>query len=329
MKRLWMKVCVFALSWLTASAALAASPVAVLKSFDPALGQLPESITADDAGNLYFSMAGALQKYTTDHRLVTVSQLPIPVEQGAVALGVKVGPDGYVYVASASFNPALSASAVWRVSPADGEASLFASLPQESIPNDLVFDRQGNLYLTDSSQGQIWKIDSDGNAEVWFAHPLLLGNPQAPIAGSPLGANGIAFDRFRRYLYVVNTDYGRIVRIGFRHGQPKGIEVVTSSDLLVGADGIAFDALGDLYVAVNAADRVAVVSPLGPVFVLATGAPLDAPSSLVFGAGRFDRHALYITNFAILRANGAKPGTPQPSLAVMPVLIPGLELRGP
>jgi sugar lactone lactonase YvrE len=329
MRRIASIFCVLALSLLTAGAALAGSPVTVLQAFNPALGQLPESITTDDDGNLYFSMGGTLQKYTTDHRLVTVAQLPIPVEQGAATLGVKVGPDGYVYVVSASFNPALSAAAVWRVSPTDGQASLFVSLPQESIPNDLVFDAQGNLYLTDSAQGQIWKVDPDGNAEVWFADPLLLGNPQAPIAGSPLGANGIAFDRFRRHLYVVNTDYGRVVRIGFRHGQPKGIQIVTSSSLLVGADGIAFDALGDLYVAVNASDRIAVVSPIGAVFVLAEGGPLDAPSSLAFGAGRFDRHALYLTNFAILRFNGVKPGTPQPSLAAMPVLIPGLALGTP
>jgi sugar lactone lactonase YvrE len=242
---------------------------------------------------------------------------------------VKVGPDGNIYVVSASFNPALSAAAVWRVSPSGGQVSLFAALPQTSIPNDLVFDPEGDLYVTDSAQGQIWKIDPAGTAQVWFSDPLLLGNPQNPIAGSPLGANGIAFDRFRRHLYVANTDYGRIVRIGFHHGHAQGIEVVASSSLLIGADGIAFDALGDLYVAVNAADRIAIVSPIGAVYVLAEGSPLDAPSSLVFGTRHADRHTLYLTNFAILRFNGVKPGTPQPSLASLPVLIPGLDIDSP
>jgi sugar lactone lactonase YvrE len=306
--------------------ALANPPVKVLQAFNPAYGQLPESITADDAGNLYFSMGGTLQKYTTDHQVVQLATIPVPVQQGAATLGVKVGPEGYIYMAVASFNPALSVASVWRVSPDGQDVSQFVALPGDSIPNDLVFDPQGNLYLTDSAKGQIWKIDQAGNATVWLADPLLLGNPSSPVAGAPLGANGIAFDRFRRNLYVANTDYGRILRIGFRHGQAHGIEVAATSGLLVGTDGIAFDVLGNLYAAVNATDRIAIVSPFGTVSVLVEGAPLDAPSSLVFGARCSDRHTLYVTNFAIMRVNGLKPGTPQPSLASLPVLLPGLDL---
>ncbi len=330
MRRLAITAGAFAISLLpTAATALGSPPVTVLQAFNPSLDQLPESITADDAGNLYFSMGGTLQKYTTAHQLVELAAIPIPVQQGAVTLGVKVGPDGDIYVIGASFNPAVSAASVWRVSPDGQQVSSFATLPANSIPNDLVFDAQRNLYVTDSSQGQIWKIDPAGNPEVWFADPLLLGSQTAPIAGSPLGANGIAFDRSRRFLYVANTDFGRIVRIGFHRGRARAIEVVTASDLLRGADGIAFDAVGNLYVAVNAGDRIAVVNPFGATSVLVEGSPLDAPSSLVFGTGCADRHTLYLTNFAILRASGAKPGTPQPSLASVPVLFPGLDIDLP
>ncbi len=326
MRRTAMLASVFVVSLLPTMVALASPPVTVLQTFNPAYGQLPESIPADDAGNLYFSLGGTLQKYTTEHQLIQLATIPVPVQQGAATLGVKVGPEGAIYVAVASFNPALSVSSVWRVSADGQQVSPFVSFPADSIPNDMVFDPQGNLYLTDSAKGQIWKIDQGGEAQVWFADPLLSGNPTDPVAGSPLGANGIAFDRFRRHIYVANTDYGRIVRIGLRHGRAHGIEVAATSDLLIGADGIAFDVLGDLYVAVNAADRIAVVSPLGTVSVLAEGAPLDAPSSLVFGANCSDRHTLYVTNFAIMRVNGLKPGAPQPSLASLPVLLPGLDL---
>lgn len=329
MRRSGILVSVFAFSLLPAMTALASPPVTVLQAFNPAFGQLPESITADDAGNLYFSLGGTLQKYTTAHQLVQLATIPVPVQQGAATLGVKVGPEGNIYMAVASFNPALTVASVWRVSPDGQNVSQFVALPGDSIPNDLVFDPQGNLYLTDSAKGQIWKIDQTGNAQVWLADPLLLGNPTSPVAGSPLGANGIAFDRFHRNLYVANTDYGRILRIGFRHGRATGIEVAVTNSLLVGADGIAFDVLGDLYVAVNASDRIAVVSPFGTVSVLVEGSPLDAPSSLVFGTRCADRHTLYVTNFAIMRVNGLKPGTPQPSLASLPVLLPGLDLDLP
>lgn len=302
-----------------------ASPVTVLRSFDPFQGQLPESITTDDAGNLYFSMSGALNEFTVDHQLLTVATIPAPA--GASALGVKVGPDGFVYVVTAAFGGTTPSAFVWRVS-GSSQVNLFASLPAESIPNDLVFDDEKNLYVTDSALGQIWKIDPLGKPTVWLADPLLLGNgTNSVVPGRPLGANGIAFGWFEQSLYVGNTDYGRIVRIRVRHGRPQGIEVVATSDQLIGADGIAFDALGTLYVAVNAADRIATVSPCGTVSTFVEGSPLDAPSSVAFGVRRSDRFTLYTTNFAILRASGLKLGTPEPSLASVPVPFSGLPLK--
>ena len=318
----WM----FAFSLLPVAQALASPPVTVLHPFDLNRGQLPESITADDAGNLYMTVGGTLQKYTTDHQLVTIARIPLTSESGAVTLGVKVGPDGYIYVVSAAFAPAPDAAAIWRVSPA-GDVTRFATLAPQGIPNDLAFDAHEDMYVTDSGLGRIWKVDAQGNAQVWFEDPLLLGNPANPIAVvHALGANGIAFDLLRRNLYVANTDFGRILRISLHHGQPKGIEVVVTSDLLLGADGIAFDLLGTLYVAVNASDRIATVRPNGTVSVLVEGGPLDAPSSVVFGTHCGDRRTLFVTNFAILRASGVKPGMPQPSLASLPVLVPGLDL---
>lgn len=316
---------VFTVSLLSAPAALASPTVTVLDSFNPAVGQLPESITTDDAGNLYFSMSLALNELTVDKQLVTVA--PIPAPAGASALGVKVGPDGFVYVVTAAFGGTTPSAFVWRVSPAK-QVSLFATLPAESIPNDLVFDDDRNLYVTDSALGQIWKIDPQGNPTVWFADPLLLGNStNSVVPGRPLGANGIAFGLFERALYVSNTDYGRIVRIRVHHGRPQGIEVVATSDQLIGADGIAFDIFGTLYVAVNAGDRIGTVSPFGTVSTFVEGSPLDAPSSVAFGTRRSDRFTLYMTNFAILRASGLKPGTPEPSLASVPVPFPGLPLE--
>jgi sugar lactone lactonase YvrE len=321
---------VFVASLLSATAAVASPPITVLHAFNPSQGELPESITPDDAGNLYMSVGGTLRELTTAHQLITVATIPVPVAQGAATLGVKVGPDGFIYMVTAAFAPNVRAAFVWRISPT-GQVTQFADLNQPgAIPNDLVFDVFGNLYVTDSGLGQIWKIDPQGNPSVWFKDPLLLGDPTNPVAGAPLGANGIAFDRFRRHLYVANTDFGRIVRIGFRRGHAAGIETVTTSALLRGADGIAFDALGILFVAVNASDRIAAVGWDGGVTVVAEGAPLDAPSSLAFGTRFADRHTLFITNFAILRANGLKTDhPPQPSLASMPVLIPGLDIDIP
>src|SRR5262250_2239940 len=80
------------------------SSLSVVAVFDPSLGQLPESVTADAEGNFYLSMANTVRKLTPDGTLSLFAQLPIPA--GTFALGVKFGPDGDLYVASGGFSPA-------------------------------------------------------------------------------------------------------------------------------------------------------------------------------------------------------------------------------
>jgi len=45
---------------------------------------------ADDAGNLYFSVGGTLRELTTDHQLITLATIPVPVTQGAATLADRV-----------------------------------------------------------------------------------------------------------------------------------------------------------------------------------------------------------------------------------------------
>lgn len=144
-------------------------------------------------------------------------------------------------------------------------------------------------------------------------------NPAAPIAIiHSFGANGIALDASRRHLYLGNTDFGRIMRVRIREGRADGIEIVTEDDALKGADGIALDERGTLYVAVNALDKIATVDSDGDISTFAIGDPLDAPSSLVFGTRFADHHTMYLTSFSLFRANGLKPGTPKPALLSVP-----------
>lgn len=305
----------------------ASPPVSTLVSFDPSLGELPESLTVDDAGHLFLSVGGTVRKFTLPNSLSTLAAVPIPT--GTFTVGIKVGPDGFIYVASGGLTPDPAAAFIWRVSPS-GVAEVFATLPAEGFPNDMAFDDRGQLYVTDSFLGLIWKIDTHGNPSVWLEDPLLQGNPAAPVAIiHSFGANGIAFDAARRHLYIGNTDYGRIMRVGIHHGNAAGIEVVAESDELKGSDGIALDDRGTLYVAVNALDRIATVGRGGEISVFAEGAPLDSPSSLVFGTRRFDRHTLYLTSFALFRANGFLPGAPHPALQSVPVPFGGVDLDRP
>lgn len=318
----WFAGAVLGLTMMSARAE-AASP-SVFVGLDPAQGQLPESITSDDHGNIYLSMGTTVGKITPSGQLSTFSDIPVPA--GTFTLGLEFGPDGHLYASTGGFGPDPAVAFVWRIDAA-GNAEEYAELDPNGFPNDLAFDDCGELYVTDPFLGLIWKIDQDGVPDVWLADPLLEANYAAPYLGvAPFGADGIAFDWLERNLYIGNLDYGRILKVGIDwHGEPDDVEVYYENITTIGgADGLAFDALGRLYVAVHGQDRIVRIDrfPRKAVTV-ASGAPLQQPSALVFGRTFAARHTLYISNFSILAALGAKPGPPTPALLKLPVLVPG------
>jgi sugar lactone lactonase YvrE len=305
-------------------AASNSAPIHTIVTFDPTLGELPESLTADDHDNLYVSVAGSVRKIDPSGAVSPVATLPLPA--GAFSGGIKIGPDGSIYVASGAFSPSPNAAFVWRIS--GGAVAAFAELDPNGFPNDLAFDGDGNAYVTDSFLGRIWKIDPQGVVSVWLSDPLFDGNAAAPaLPLHAFGVDGIAFDKGKKNLYVTNLDYGEILRIPFdSHGYPGPVHVFADDARLQGADGLAFDDKGNLYVAVNAQDQIVVIDKHARLDVVEQGDPLDSPSSLVFGTGDCDRTTLYLSNFAIARAIGAKPGTPHPAILSFDVPHPGLPL---
>lgn len=311
---------------LGASEATAAVP-SLVRSFDPAQFELPESVTTDGAGNFYMSMGPVVKKLTPGGLLTVLAAPPVP--SGAFMTGVKFGPDGYLYAGSGAFAPDPSAAFVWRIHPVTGATTQFAALDPLGFPNDIAFDDHHNMYVTDPFLGLIWKLDKYGAPDVWIADPLLEGNPASPyLLIHDFGVDGIAFNQHKDELYVGNLDYGTIVRIPLECGGDAGEPEVFVDDFasLAGADGIAFDKKGDLYVAVNGQDRVARVDEDGDVTIVAQGGLLDGPSSVVFGQTAKTKKNLYVTSFAISRFLGTKPGAPHPSLLSLAVNEKGLSL---
>lgn len=308
--------------------AAAATPTEFV-ALDPNQGQLPESITTDDDGNLYVSIGTNIGKITPSGAFSIFAEIPVPA--GTFTSGLKFGPDGYLYAGTAGFTPDPAVAYIWRISPDGDDVEAFAELDPNGFPNDLAFDDCGNLYVTDPFLGQIWKIDEDGNPDVWLADPLLEANYGAPYLGvAPFGVDGIAFDKHGD-LYVGNLDYGRIIRIEIdKRGDPDDIDVVYENiGLIGGVDGIAFDKNGPLFLAVHGQDRIVALDEKGKkvvATVVAQGGELQQPSSLVFGATKKSKKTLYIANFAILAALGVKPGPPQPGVLKLPVKHEGLPL---
>jgi sugar lactone lactonase YvrE len=294
-----------------------------ITSLNASEGQIPESITADRLGNLYFSSAGqsSIIRRSPNGTLTTIGTLPIAVN----TLGVKIGPDGCLYNVSTSLS-ATPGAFVWRIC-RPGDVEQFAALDPSGGPNDLAFDDLGNLYVTDPFLGRIYKIDRRGRVAVWLERPEFLGNAAAPVLDfHSVGVDGIAFDLFKRNLYVDNLDFGKVYRIEFHDGEPGPVTTFASDPRIQGCDGMAFDDEGDLFVAVNAQDTLVSIDRRGEIETLASGGPLDGPSSFVFGQTPFDRHEVYLTSSAFLRAFGFQAGTPLPAILRAHVVHGGLEL---
>jgi len=117
--------------------------------------------------------------------------------------------------------------------------------------NDLTFDKAGNVYVSDSFRGVIWKTGpAGGEGAVWIDDPLLrtTGIP-------PFGANGLRFDKAEANLFVANTGNDTVVSVPVEHdGKPGVPSVFTNS--INGADGLIIDDHGNLWVAANQADEI-------------------------------------------------------------------------
>jgi sugar lactone lactonase YvrE len=304
-----------------------ASPPVVkqLVTFDASVGELPESITTDDDGHVFFSLVnGQIRELLPNNSTVTHATVPVP--SGANMIGIKVGPDGFFYTATAGFAPVPPAAFIWRTDPDTGVAEQFAALDPNGFPNDMAFEDDGSFFLTDSFLGRIYHVDGSGNATVAVSDPLLQGNPAAPAFPThDFGANGIAWDHAKQNLYVSVTDDGRILRFPYRcHTLGKPVLVVQSPQLK-GIDGIALDRSGTIYAAINTQNLIATVDHKGKVSVYAESPLFDSPSGVAFGTGPGNKKTAYISNFAI---NPVLAGTtPHPALLSMPVPVPGADLH--
>lgn len=237
----------------------------------------------------------------------------VPVGSGFGATGLAFGPRGDLYVGDSTFDPATNGVYVVR---ARGSVERLPGTENIVLPNGLVFDNQGNLFVTDSAGGSIWRVAPGGKARLWLSDPLLAGDNSAPPP-VPLGANGIVFRN--RTLLVTNTEKGLVVTVPVRpDGRPGVPSVLVQGPKLVGADGLTVDSRGRLYIAVNGQSTVVRISPEGATMkTLATAADgLDSPSGVAFAPGDTRGRILYVVNFAIGPVFGFPPGA-GPSLMAL------------
>jgi sugar lactone lactonase YvrE len=307
------------------------TPVGTIFNFGPDLVDTacanPEGLAIDTAGNVYTA---------SDIDGATTGTICVFSSAGALTrtISIPAGPAGVAPLVGMLFEEPHT---LFVVDTADGNAPNGRLLKVDTqsnavtvlasgfaFPNSIAEDLLGNLYVSDSALGTINRISQDGSHNVlWAASPLFQTSGFPPV-----GINDLAFDRASSSLYATNTGDSRVLRIPLLHNGNAGTVQIFAdgatidsrqhtTDALHGADGLALDVAGNLYVAANQINEIQVLSPTGRLIARYSGsgsAALDFPASLVFTGSR-----LYITNASlfddganskILGLQAALPGWP-------------------
>jgi DNA-binding beta-propeller fold protein YncE len=259
----------------------------------------PEGIAADSHGNIYvttFMPTGA-----PPGQLFVFSRNGHLLRQVAIAgssnllLGLDFHPHtGELLVID------FGNARVLKVNPFSGAANVFTAIdpPAGAGLNALTFDKQGNVYFSDSFRGIIWRTNPyGGDLLAWVDSPLLRTSGVPPF-----GANGLAFNKDGSALFVANTGDDRIIEIPVTGGAAGAPKVFVNS--INGADGLIIDRDDNVWVAANQANEILVVDKTGRVIAkLGDFDGLDrrsAPKGFLFPASLV-RHDgwIYVTNLAL------------------------------
>ncbi len=255
----------------------------------------PEGIATDAIGNLYVTFSGLGELRVLDTTGAWTTLTTWDVGEGLGPLGLELDGNGNAYVAVATFDPATHG--VYRVSP-EGVSTRLPGSEAIAFPNDVSFDPDGNLYVSDTVGGGVWRFAPGMPAEPWLVDPVLAGTGDAGFP-FPIGANGVAWSDGT--VFVVNTEVGHLVSIPVAEDGSAGVPMVTSHPQYIFPDGIAVGTDGWIYTANIAQSAITALDPVtGGLEYLATALDgLDWASSLTFGEGALDSLSLYAVNYAI------------------------------
>lgn len=238
----------------------------------------PEGVAVDREGRVYGGGAdGVVRRLELDGTLTEVAR----VGDGQLG-GLAFDREDSLFVCD-GFN-----GRVMKVTRA-GAVSVFAERAGETplfVPNFPVFDAGGDLWVTDSWDRPIAELDWE--AEYASPRPgglLARFRPDGTgevVARDMYMPNGLAIDPAEEWLWILQTTTRDIVRLRLGGSDPPQPFV---AGLRGGPDGMAFDADGDLVVALPAERLLVGVERDGTVTLLASdeaGETLPFPTNCAF-----------------------------------------------
>jgi len=226
-----------------------------------------------------------------DGQIYRISQDGANVEEvantGGFILGIAFSPGGQ-WLAICDLNN----HCLWKLDAKTCELTKFSGGTDShkfNIPNYVVFDDSGNLYVSESGAfreitGKIIKYSSDGFGSIWHAGPFNF-------------ANGMALDQKQNFLYVVSSWLPGVERIAINSDGTAGERTVYCTLPETVPDGIALDSKGNLLVSCYTPNRIFKIAPDQTATVLVDdweAHTLSNPTNIAFGGTDLDQ--LFVAN---------------------------------
>ena len=221
----------------------------------------PEGIAVDREGNVYVATVAVNKPSTSEGTLIVFD----PQGKHLRTVGIK---GSSRLLLDIDFHPQTRQAARERLQGRQGPErrsqdgrlhGVHDGHGQEPRAQLDAFDDAGNVYVTDSHQGIIWKVGPDGGeATAWVTSPLLKPTRLPP----GIGANGLAFNNSNTALFVANTANDIIVRIPLTGPTLEpGTPEVFVHRVGGGPDGLHIDEHDNLWVACNQSNEIVVLEP--------------------------------------------------------------------
>jgi gluconolactonase len=159
--------------------------------------------------------------------------------------------------------------------------------------NDVTVDAEGNIFVSDFRTAII-RITPDGRVS------RALANLASP--------NGVEVDPASRFLYFISGP--RVMRAPLSRGDIASGPIETVTTLEGGGDGCAFDAWGNLWVAVHDAGRLAIVDVVRRQVIASIGAGGTSVTNLTFGGPNNDEVFTTVSSNGVFRIPVGARGFP-------------------